>query len=67
MHQSGVYIFYAVRFFTDTFNQVDLDMSPSQHGRDRASYPYATFVKRGLKIPHPRHWMKLAELSGNKR
>jgi hypothetical protein len=31
------------------------------------SHPYATFVKRGLKIPHPRHWLPLAELSGCKR
>jgi hypothetical protein len=28
------------------------------------SHPYATLVKRGLKIPHPRHWMALAELAG---
>jgi CRISPR-associated endonuclease Cas1 len=28
------------------------------------SHPYATFVKRGLKIPHPRHWMRLAGLAG---
>jgi hypothetical protein len=27
------------------------------------SDPYATLIKRGLKIPHPRHWMPLAELS----
>jgi hypothetical protein len=28
------------------------------------SHPYATLIKRGLKIPHPRHWMALAELVG---
>jgi hypothetical protein len=28
------------------------------------SHPYATLIKRGLKIPHPRHWMALAELAG---
>jgi hypothetical protein len=28
------------------------------------SHPYATLVKRGLKIPHPRHWMPLAALTG---
>jgi hypothetical protein len=28
------------------------------------SHPYATLIKRGLKIPHPRHWMPLAELAG---
>jgi hypothetical protein len=28
------------------------------------SQPYATLIKRGLKIPHPRHWMPLAELAG---
>jgi len=26
------------------------------------SHPYATLVKRGLKIPHPRHWTTLADL-----
>ena len=31
------------------------------------SHPYATLVKRGLKIPHPRHWMPLAELVGYRR
>jgi hypothetical protein len=28
------------------------------------SHPYATLIRRGLKIPHPRHWMSLAELVG---
>ena len=28
------------------------------------SHPYATLIKRGYRIPHPRHWMKLAELAG---
>jgi hypothetical protein len=28
------------------------------------SHPYAALIKRGLKIPHPRHWMPLAELAG---
>jgi hypothetical protein len=27
------------------------------------SHPYATLIKHGLKIPHPRHWVKLAELT----
>ena len=31
------------------------------------SYPYATLIKRGLKIPHPRHWMPLAELVGYRK
>jgi hypothetical protein len=26
------------------------------------SHPYATLIKRGQSIPHPRHWMPLAEL-----
>lgn len=26
------------------------------------SHPYATLIKRGLKIPHPRHWVALAKL-----
>lgn len=25
---------------------------------------YCSFIKRGMKIPHPRHWEKLAELAG---
>ena len=28
------------------------------------SHPYATLIKRGLKIPHRRHWMRLAGLAG---
>jgi hypothetical protein len=28
------------------------------------THPYATLVRRGEKIPHPRHCMPLAELSG---
>jgi hypothetical protein len=28
------------------------------------SHPYATLIKRGDRIPHPRHWMRLAKLSG---
>jgi hypothetical protein len=31
------------------------------------SHPYATLIKRGLRIPHPRHWMPLAELAGYQR
>jgi CRISPR-associated endonuclease Cas1 len=27
------------------------------------SHPYATLIKRGQSIPHPRHWMALAELT----
>jgi CRISPR associated protein Cas1 len=26
------------------------------------SHPYATLIKRGSKIPHPRHWLRLANL-----
>jgi CRISPR-associated protein Cas1 len=28
------------------------------------SHPYATIIKRGLKIPHPRHWLILARAAG---
>lgn len=28
------------------------------------SHPYATLIRRGVSIPHPRHWMPLAELTG---
>ncbi len=28
------------------------------------SHPYATLITRGSKIPHPRHWRKLADLVG---
>jgi hypothetical protein len=28
------------------------------------SHPYATLIKRGQKIPHPRHWLPLACLVG---
>jgi hypothetical protein len=28
------------------------------------SHPYATLVRRGVKIPHPRHWLALARLTG---
>jgi hypothetical protein len=31
------------------------------------SHPYATLIKRGDRIPHPRHWMPLAELVGYRR
>jgi hypothetical protein len=27
------------------------------------SHPYATLIKRGDRIPHPRHWMRLAGLA----
>jgi hypothetical protein len=27
--------------------------------------PYATLIKRGLRIPHPRHWLPLAEFSNH--
>jgi len=30
------------------------------------SHPYATLIKRGLKMPHPRHWKTLADLSACK-
>jgi len=30
------------------------------------SHPYATLIKRGERIPHPRHWLSLAELTGLK-
>lgn len=28
------------------------------------SHPYATLVKRGDRIPHPRHWLELSKLTG---
>jgi CRISPR-associated endonuclease Cas1 len=28
------------------------------------SHPYATNIRRGTTIPHPRHWVKLANLAG---
>jgi hypothetical protein len=28
------------------------------------SHPYATNIRRGTSIPHPRHWVKLANLAG---
>ena len=28
------------------------------------SHPYATLIKRGDRIPHPRHWDALAKLVG---
>ncbi len=31
------------------------------------SHPYATLIKRGSKIPHPRHWLALANLTGYQR
>ena len=31
------------------------------------SHPYATLIRRGVSIPHPRHWMPLAELTGCRR
>ena len=28
------------------------------------SHPYATNIRRGTAIPHPRHWVKLANFVG---
>jgi len=28
------------------------------------SHPYATLIKRGDRIPHPRHWLPLSNLVG---
>ena len=28
------------------------------------SHPYATLIRQGRVIPHPRHWLPLAELTG---
>ena len=28
------------------------------------SHPYATLIRRGERIPHPRHWVPLARLAG---
>jgi hypothetical protein len=28
------------------------------------SHPYATLIRRGISIPHPRHWVTLAKLVG---
>jgi hypothetical protein len=30
------------------------------------SLPYASDIRAGRRIPHPRHWMSLAELSGHR-
>jgi hypothetical protein len=30
------------------------------------SHPYATLIRCGDRIPHPRHWLPLAELAGIK-
>jgi len=29
------------------------------------SHPYATLIRRGTSIPHPRHWLLLAALTGH--
>jgi hypothetical protein len=31
------------------------------------SHPYATLIKRGISIPHPRHWLPLADLAGYRK
>jgi hypothetical protein len=31
------------------------------------SHPYATLIRREVSIPHPRHWLPLAELTGHRR
>ena len=31
------------------------------------SHPYATLIRRGVSILHPRHWMLLAELPGDRK
>ena len=31
------------------------------------SHPYATLIRRGISVPHPRHWLPLAELTGHRR
>jgi CRISPR-associated endonuclease Cas1 len=31
------------------------------------SYPYATSIRRGDRLPHPRHWQNLANLTGTFR
>jgi CRISPR-associated endonuclease Cas1 len=31
------------------------------------SHPYATLIRRGTTIPHRRHWLPLAELTGHRR
>ena len=28
------------------------------------SHPYATNIRRGAVLPHPRHWIALAKLTG---
>lgn len=28
------------------------------------SHPYATLIRQGIRIPHPRHWLTLARLNG---
>jgi len=28
------------------------------------SHPYATLIRRGQSVPHPRHWLPLADLTG---
>jgi hypothetical protein len=30
------------------------------------SWLYASYIRRGIKRPHPRHWVKLAELAGGR-
>jgi hypothetical protein len=29
--------------------------------------PYATLIRRGVSVPHPRHWLPLAELTGHRK
>jgi hypothetical protein len=31
------------------------------------SHPYATSIRRGDRLPHPRHWQSLANLTGANR
>jgi hypothetical protein len=31
------------------------------------SHPYATLIRRGMTIPHPRHWLPLADLAGYRK
>ena len=47
-------LFCAAPFFCDIGN----------YGGQLASIPYASAIRSGRRVPHPRHWQALAQLVG---
>src|SRR5574341_395965 len=53
-------------YFRDVFPRVQAASVPAIVRATGLCYPYSALIRRGVKVPHPRHWEALVSLVSNR-